>query len=99
MKTSDLFRRAKQLSDLEGTNFISWNEVINCINESYIGLYEKLINMGDNSFMSSFRMQTGKEKLPKDFWQLKGVYIWNNGNLQTVNRRADNASIHLLRIA
>lgn len=93
-KTSDLFRRAKQLADLEGTNFIGWNEVINCINESYIGLYEKLINMGDNSFMSSFRMQTGKEKLPRDFWQLKGVYIWNNGNLQTVNRRADNASIH-----
>jgi hypothetical protein len=41
MKTSDLFRRAKQLADLEGSNFISWNEAENCINEAYIGLYEK----------------------------------------------------------
>ena len=25
-KVSDLFRRAKQLADLEGSDFISWNE-------------------------------------------------------------------------
>ena len=95
-KVSDLFRRSKQLADLEGSNFISWNEAINCINESYVGLYEKLINMGDNSFVQSFHMANGKEKLPSDFWQLKGVYLWNNGNLKTINRRADNASIHFI---
>ena len=93
-KVSDLYRRSKQLADLEGSNYISWNEVINCINESYIGLYEKLINMGDNSFVASFRMSNGVEKLPEDFWQLKGVFLWNDGNLKTINRRADNTSIH-----
>lgn len=93
-KVSDLYRRSKQLADLEGSNYISWNEVINCINESYIGLYEKLINMGDNSFVASFRMSNGTEKLPEDFWQLKGVFLWNDGNLKTINRRADNTSIH-----
>ena len=95
-KTSDLFRRAKQLADLEGSNFVSWNESINAINESYVGLYEKLISCGDNSYVKSFRMATGTEKLPEDFWQLKGVYLWNNGNLQTINRRADNSGIHHL---
>ena len=95
-KVSDLFRRAKQLADLEGSDFISWNEAINCINESYIGLYEKLINMGDNSFVESEHLKEKSWELPKDFWQLKGVFLWNNGNLQTINRRADNNGIHHL---
>jgi hypothetical protein len=94
MKTSDLFKRAKQLADLEGSDFISWNEAENCINEAYIGLYEKLINMGDNSFVESFRTSKMEIDLPSDFWQLKGVYLWNNGSLQVINRRADNNGIH-----
>ena len=96
MKTSDLFKRAKQLADLEGSDFISWNEAVNCINESNVGLYEKLINMGDNSFVKSYRTTKEEEELPADFWQLKGVFLWNNGNLQTINRRADNNGIHHL---
>lgn len=96
MKVSDLFRRAKQLADLEGSDFISWNEAIQNINESHIGLYERLINMGDNSFMESYHMKDKVEELPRDFWQLKGVYLWNNGNLKTINRRADNTSIHFI---
>ena len=96
MKTSDLFKRAKQLSDLEGSDFISWNEAISCINESNVGLYEKLINMGDNSFVRSFRTTEEEMELPADFWQLKGVFLWNNGNLQTINRRADNNGTHHL---
>jgi hypothetical protein len=96
MKTSDLFKRAKQLADLEGSDFISWNEAISCINESNVGLYEKLINMGDNSFVRSFRTTEEEMELPSDFWQLKGVFLWNNGNLQTINRRADNNGTHHL---
>ena len=96
MKTSDLFKRAKQLADLEGSDFISWNEAISCINESNVGLYEKLINMGDNSFVKSYRTAEEETELPEDFWQLKGVFLWNNGNLQTINRRADNNGTHHL---
>ena len=96
MKTSDLFKRAKQLADLEGSDFITWNEAISCINESNVALYEKLINMGDNSFVCSFRTSEKEYVLPEDFWQLKGVWLWNNGNLQTINRRADNNGIHHL---
>ena len=96
MKTSDLFKRAKQLADLEGSDFISWNEAVNCINESNVGLYEKLINLGDNSFVKSYRTTKEEEELPEDFWQLKGVFLWNNGNLQTINRRADNNGTHHL---
>lgn len=96
MKTSDLFKRAKQLADLEGSDFITWNEAINCINESNVGLYEKLINMGDNSFVKDFHITDKEMELPSDFWQLKGVYLWNNGNRQVINRRADADGIHHL---
>jgi hypothetical protein len=96
MKTSDLFKRAKQLADLEGSDFITWNEAINCINESNVGLYEKLINMGDNSFVKDFHITDKEMELPSDFWQLKGVYLWNNGNRQIINRRADADGIHHL---
>lgn len=95
MKTSDLFRRAKQLADLEGSDFITWNEAENCINESYVGLYEKLISMGDNSFVKSYHTNKS-EPLPPDFWQLKGVFSYNDGNLQVINRRADNTNTHFL---
>lgn len=96
MKTSDLFKRAKQLADLEGSDFISWNEAINLINESNVGLYQRLIAMGDNSFVESYHTKSFHDKLPEDFWQLKGVYLYINGNLQTINRRADNNGIHHL---
>jgi hypothetical protein len=52
--------------------------------------------MGDNSFVKSYRTTKEEEKLPEDFWQLKGVFLWNNGNLQTINRRADNNGTHHL---
>ena len=96
MKTSDLFKRAKQLADLEGSDFITWNEAINCINESNVELYQKMLNMGDNSFVKDFHITDKEMELPSDFWQLKGVYLWNNGNRQIINRRADSDGIHHL---
>lgn len=95
-KCSDLLRRAKQLADLEGSEFISWNESISAINESYIGLYQKLIDMGDQSFINSFDCSSGSFELPADFWQLKSVVLNNNGIFTVINRRTDNQSIHHL---
>lgn len=95
-KTSEIIRRARQLADLEGTDFVSWSENIQLINEAYTSLYQKLINMGDKSFLKSLHISTGSTKLPSDFWQLKGVYQYNNGNLQTIERRAENGSLNSL---
>lgn len=95
-KTSEIIRRARQLADLEGTDFVSWNENIQLVNEAYTSLYQKLINMGDKSFLKSLHVSTGPTKLPSDFWQLKGVYQYNNGNLQTIERRAENGSLNSL---
>lgn len=93
-KTSDLVKRATQLADLEGSDFISWNENMNLINEAYTELYQKMIDAGEKSFLKSFHMSSGAVKLPFDFWQLKGVYVYNGGHLSVINRRAGNQDLN-----
>ena len=94
-KVSDLVLRAKQLADLEGTAFISYNEQFNLINENYKTLYSMLIDLGDKSFVSSFHCVSGVIALPSDFWQLMGVYAYSNGNLTVIPRRASNQSLNM----
>lgn len=93
-KTSDIFRRAKQLADLEGSEFISWNESISLINEAWVTLYQKLIDKGDSAFIKEYQITSGAFKLPSDFWQLKGLFVNTNGRLQTIERRAENGSFN-----
>lgn len=95
-KVSDLIKRAKQLADLEGSDFVSWNENISLLNEAYTELFQKMIDAGEKSFLKSFHMSSGAVKQPADFWQLKGVYVYNNGNLSTINRRAGNQNLNAL---
>lgn len=72
LKSSDIIKRAQQLADLENSDFISWNENINLLNESYKILYQKLINKGDQAFVKSFTC-SGNTCLPNDFYQLRSV--------------------------
>lgn len=79
-KTSDIIKRAKQLADLENSDFISYEENFLLINECYNKLYEKLINHNDKAFIKSVNLtgfSAGENKtvyeLPADFWQLYGV--------------------------
>jgi hypothetical protein len=79
-KTSDIIKRARQLADLENSDFISYEENLMLINECYNKLYEKLINHNDKAFIKSVNLtgfSAGENKtvyeLPADFWQLYGV--------------------------
>ena len=93
---SDIIKRARQLADLENSDFISWNEDIQLLNENYRSMYQKLINKGDKSFIKQIRTGDSDFELPSDFWQLKGVYLWNNGNIILINKRAENESFNSL---
>lgn len=88
----DLIKRARQLADLENSEFISWNEQINLLNENYVALYQKLCNVGDKSFLKTFECGVGAVDLPADFFQLKSVSLKNNGNIIPVLRRAETQS-------
>lgn len=81
-KTSDIIKRAKQLADLENSDFISYEENLMLINECYNKLYEKLINHNDKAFIKTVNLTGGYAnggksvyELPSDFWQLYGVRV------------------------
>lgn len=69
---SDIVRAAKQIADLENSDFISWNENIRLINEAWTSVHQKLINKGDMTFVNE--MNIAKEQyLPEDFYQVMSI--------------------------
>ncbi len=71
-KVSDIVKAAKQIADLENSDFISWNENIRLLNEAWTAVHQKLINKGDMSFVDE--MDIGKEQpLPENFYQVLSI--------------------------
>ena len=69
---SDIVKAAKQIADLENSDFISWNENIRLLNEAWTAGHQKLINKGDFTFVNE--MDIGKEQeLPTDFYQVSSI--------------------------
>ena len=73
--SSDIIKRATQLADLENSDFISFSEKIALLNESYVKLYQILVNKGDNNFIRLIKTNSTIIELPPDFWQLKSVTL------------------------
>lgn len=72
--TKDIVVRAKQLADLQNSDFISWNENINLLNENWQKVYQELINNGDKTFIKEFTADVDtKMTLPDDFYELFSV--------------------------
>lgn len=69
---SDIVKAAKQISDLENSNFISWNENIRLLNEAWTAVHQKLINKGDMTFVDEMNI-TKEQELPSDFYQVLSV--------------------------
>lgn len=69
---SDIIKAAKQIADLENSNFISWNENIRLLNESWTNIRQKLINKGDMTFVSEMEL-CSEQYLPDDFYQVLSV--------------------------
>lgn len=71
-KVSDIVKAAKQIADLENSDFISWNENIRLLNEAWTAVHQKLINKGDMAFVDE--MDIGKEQpLPENFYQVLSI--------------------------
>lgn len=69
---SDIIRAAKQIVDLENSDFISWNENIRLINEAWTSVHQKLINKGDMTFVNEMNI-TKEQYLPEDFYQVLSI--------------------------
>ena len=69
---SDIVKAAKQIADIENSDFISWNENIRLLNEAWTAVHQKLINKGDFTFVNEINI--GKEQeLPPDFYQVSSI--------------------------
>lgn len=72
LKASDIILGARQIADLENSNFISWNENVRLLNESWTALRQKLIDKGDFTFVNEMDI-TKEQPLPEDFYQVLSV--------------------------
>lgn len=71
-KVSDIIKAALQIADLENSSFISWNENIRLVNESFTAIYQKLINKGDFTFTDEVVISK-EQPLPTNFYQVLSV--------------------------
>ena len=71
-KVSDIIKAALQIADLENSSFISWNENIRLVNESFTAIYQKLVNKGDFTFTNEVVISK-EQYLPEDFYQVLSV--------------------------
>ena len=69
---SDIVKAAKQIADIENSDFISWNENIRLVNEAWTAVHQKLINKGDMTFVDEMNI-TKEQPLPENFYQVLSV--------------------------
>lgn len=80
----DIVLRARQLADLENSDFISYNENVQLLNETYQKVYQKLINRADKAYLKRIVEPVIDKNavlpedaiayiLPSDFYQLNSV--------------------------
>ena len=87
--TKDIVERARELADLQNSDFISWSENMKLLDESYKKLYQEVININDKYYLRTITKKDllvaeRKEKevryiLPSDFYQLASIHIANSG--------------------
>lgn len=81
--TGDIIRRARELADLQNSDFISWEENMHLLDESYKKLYQEVINANDKFYLTTITpsdlvVESREEKevrysLPSNFYQLHSI--------------------------
>lgn len=75
---NDIVEKALALADLQNSDFISYKEKIQYLNDAYCYMFNKLINYGDNNFTETVLIEGDSISIPSDFYQLREVYVLNN---------------------
>lgn len=76
MTTRDIILRAEQYANKENADFYSYAEKVAMLNESYVSLYQYLLNTGDKYWIKELEV-VGKFKeyqLPDDCYQVAAVF-------------------------
>lgn len=99
----DIIKKATQLSDLENSDFISWNENMTLLNDAYIKVYGDMINQNDLYWLKTLYLTPDYSAsedalvytLPYDFYQLQSLTVYPN--MQPILRRAKNETVKAQR--
>lgn len=92
---SNLVKRALNLADLTNTDFISHEENINYLNETWREFYQLLINKGDKQFVEEAQLSGSgvggytEYKLPSDLYQVLSVKQQNGS---VITRKSESES-------
>ena len=96
---SQLIERAKKLADINNTDFLDYDELIQYINDSWTSVYSWLINKGDTQFVKEVYLANGngtgdytEYKLPTDFYIMKSIKDKISGRL--IERQAESEGIN-----
>lgn len=94
---SEIVNRALQMSDLTNTDFISNEENIHLLNESWKEFYQLLINKGDKQFVKEVELSgsnlhgVAEYDMPEDCYQIQSIKNPYNGSI--IPRKAESESI------
>lgn len=82
MNTRDIIDKAKQLADLQNSDYISYSENLTLLNDAYSKLYQKCINANDKIYLKKMDLVPSTcegydnaiaYELPCDFYQIYSV--------------------------
>lgn len=89
--TQDIIDRAKELADLQNSDFITWAENMHLLDESYKKLYQEVINANDKYYVQTVNLSdlviAGRAEkevryyLPEDFYQLQSITVDSGANV------------------
>ena len=89
---SEIIERAKNLADAGNTDYLTFKEATQYLNDAYNYVYQKAISGGSSYFLKTLTMKNGEAALPSDFYQL--AYIKDPFSGYLVQRKARNASLN-----
>ena len=92
LNASDIILGARQIADLENSNFISWNENVRLLNEAFTAVHQKLIDKGDFTFTDEISISK-EQPLPENFHQVLSVLDNYNTPVPRYSIGANNSQI------
>ena len=93
---NDIIEKALALADLQNSDFLTWKEKITYLNDSFIYMYNKVIDYGDNIYTQEIEFTDTEMELPDDFYQLREVYVLNDNVKTLVTPKPMNQSLSSL---
>lgn len=77
MTVSQIVKTAENKADVKNTDFITYEDKLNILNDAYRQVYQESINAGEQFFLKKINISHG-QKLPEDFWTIQEVFDSTN---------------------